>query len=89
MNLILLFLTSEFLRPEQLNQEAIALDWTKAAGHTLSGAKFVEDDEAPMDVGGVTSGHKLGGSLPPSANVRSTAALAAIMRYEDLCVEIS
>ncbi|KAG0555120.1 hypothetical protein KC19_12G146000 [Ceratodon purpureus] len=65
----------------QLNQEAIALDWTKAAGHTLSGARFVEDDE-PMDVGGVTSGHKLGGSLPPSANIRSTAALAAIMRLE-------
>jgi hypothetical protein len=66
----------------QLNKEAVDLDWTKAAGHTLSEARFVEDDDAPMDVGGVTSGHKLGGSLPPSADVRSTAALAAIMRLE-------
>jgi hypothetical protein len=77
------------LRPEQLNQEAVALDWTKAAGHTLSGARFVEDDDAPMDIGGVTSGHKLGGSLRPSADIRSTAALAAIMRYGALCAGTS
>lgn len=84
-----IFLTFEILRPEQLNQEAVALDWTKAAGHTLSGARFVEEDDAPMDIGGVTSGHKLGGSLRPSADVRSTAALAAIMRYDAMCAGTS
>ncbi|XP_024357843.1 uncharacterized protein [Physcomitrium patens] len=67
---------------KQLNQEAIALDWTKSAGHTLNGSRFIEDDDSPMDVGGVSSGHKLGGISLPSSNIRSTAAQAAIMRLE-------
>lgn len=83
----IIILTNGIYRLKQLNQEAIALDWTKSAGHTLNGSRFIEDDDSPMDVGGVSSGHKLGGISLPSSNIRSTAAQAAIMRYETVCVK--
>jgi len=65
----------------QLNQEAIELDWANTPGRTLSGVAIrgVEDDDEPMDVGGVTVGHKVGGSLPPP-NARSAAIQAAQTR---------
>lgn len=66
----------------QLNQEAVFLDWTKATGgHTLSTTRsYVEDSDAPMDVGGVKTGHKLGGISISPREVRRAAAEAALLR---------
>ncbi|CAM6064874.1 unnamed protein product, partial [Sphagnum tenellum] len=65
---------------KQLNQEAEALDWTRSKGHSLSGARYAEelDEDTPMDVGGVKSGHKLGGNPTAAGGPRSAAAEAAL-----------
>lgn len=71
----------------QLNQEAVSLDWTKGTGgHTLSGTKsYVEDGDVPMDIGGVKTGHKLGGISISPHEARRAAAEAALLR----CVWLS
>lgn len=54
-------------------------------GHTVSGARYVEeDDDAPMDVGGVQSGHKLGGTSHFSRDAKRAAAEAALLRSDSL-----
>ncbi|KAL3679840.1 hypothetical protein R1sor_022796 [Riccia sorocarpa] len=74
---------------KKLNEEAVALDWTKSTGHTLSskgnsfgagGSTFEE-----FDAGGVhtSKGHKLGGSSDQAryTDPRAAAAAAALRRF--------
>jgi hypothetical protein len=75
---------------KQLNQEAVSLDWTKGTGgHTLNTTKnYVEDSDAPMDTGGVKTGHKLGGISTSPHEVRRAAAEAALLRTEKNRLEL-
>lgn len=66
-----------------LNREVATLDWTHGHGHTLSGfGPPVDDDDEPVDAGGVRRGHKLGGEDPTNADARAAAVQAAMDRYQ-------
>ncbi|KAL2631663.1 hypothetical protein R1flu_016349 [Riccia fluitans] len=75
---------------KKLNEEAIALDWTKSAGHTLSSEKhsfsFQRELAEEMDTGGVhrSQGYRLGGGSTEQARYtdpRAAAAAAALRRF--------
>ncbi|CAM6084392.1 unnamed protein product [Calypogeia fissa] len=64
---------------QKLNDEAIALDWTKPQGHTLSEVRFDYEDEefeASSSVG--SRGYKVGGRIENFVDARAAAAAAAL-----------
>ncbi|KAH7279838.1 hypothetical protein KP509_37G039500 [Ceratopteris richardii] len=72
---------------KQLNEEAMALDWTKSGGQSVSGYKsshyeYEEDELADADGSFTNHAQKLGGSSTHSQlDARSAAALAALARF--------
>lgn len=65
----------------QLNREVATLDWTHGHGYTLNGfGPSVDDDDEPVDAGGVRRGQKLGGEDPTNADARAAAVQAAMER---------
>lgn len=67
---------------KQLNQEAVALDWTKSRGHTLSGVRHTSHHEDDLFVGDSRSfSQKLGGNISDQlASARASSVAAAYRR---------
>lgn len=65
-----------------MNEEAVALDWTKSRSHTLSGRKTFDsyDEELSFEVPNNIGGQKLGGSSNSSASVHALSVEAAYQR---------
>lgn len=69
---------------KQLNQEAIALDWTKSKSHTLSGLRQEGDVDEFFSSHQTYSINKLGGNpLHSVVDARASAAAAALSRLEN------
>ncbi|CAM6087975.1 unnamed protein product [Calypogeia fissa] len=67
---------------KKLNDEAIALDWTKSQGHTLSGVRLDDEDEEFEPSSSVGSrGYKVGGRIENFVDARAAAAAAALRRF--------
>lgn len=70
---------------KQLNQEAASLDWTRSAGHTLSGMRSSEiyEDDFIEDSSNIP--HKLGGSRSDQLmNARESSVIAAYHRMANV-----
>ncbi|KAK9226108.1 hypothetical protein WN943_011155 [Citrus x changshan-huyou] len=67
---------------KQLNQEAVALDWTKSRGHALSGVRHTSHHEDDLFVGDSRSfSQKLGGNISDQlASARASSVAAAYRR---------
>lgn len=69
---------------KQLNQEAIALDWTKSRSQTLSGLRQEADVDELFSSHETYSINKLGGNpLHSVVDARASAAAAAVRRLEN------
>ncbi|KAH9317551.1 hypothetical protein KI387_019320, partial [Taxus chinensis] len=70
-----------FALDKQLNEEAIALDWTKSRSRTLTGLRHTDDTDEFLSFDETYSVHKLGGNpLHSFVDARVSAATAALHR---------
>eukprot|EP01018_Ginkgo_biloba_P012115 Gb_25986 [translate_table: standard] len=70
-----------FALDKQLNQEAVALDWTKSSSRTLSGSRQTVSGDEVISFHKSQNVHQLGGNpLHSSIDARASAAAAALLR---------
>lgn len=81
-----------FALDKQLNEECVALDWTKAKGHKWGGLKDYEENHSDlsriMQSDSLKNGYKVGGSAETfRPNARSAAAVAALHRLGNVSIK--